>query len=51
MYTFGVPNGAPFSDFSRTFRVVVSAATGTERALVPGPDIGLDVVWMAVNYQ
>ena len=51
LHTFGVPNGSPFSDFSREFRVVVLAATGTERGLAPGTDIVLDVVRMTVNEQ
>ena len=51
LHTFGVPNGTPFRDFSREFRVVVSAATGTERVLAPGTDIVLKVVRTAVNEQ
>ena len=46
-----MPNGTPFRDFGRAFRVVVSAATGTERALAPGTDFVLEVVRMAVNEQ
>ena len=51
LHTFGVPNGTPFCVFSREFRVVVSAATATERVLAPGVDIVLEVVRMAVNEQ
>ena len=51
LYTFCVPNGTPFCDFSRARRVVVSAAKGTERAVAPGTDISLEVVRMAVNEQ
>ena len=36
LHHLGVPNWTPFCDFSRTFRGVVSAATGTERVLAPG---------------
>ena len=46
-----MPNGTPFRDFGRAFRVVVSAATGTERVLAPGIDISFEVVRMAVNEQ
>ena len=48
---FGVPNGTPFCDFSRAFRGVVSAATGTERGLAPGVEVVLEVVRMAVHEQ
>ena len=51
LHTFSVPNGNLFSDFSRELRVVVSAATGTERVLAPGTDIELEVVRMTVNEQ
>ena len=51
LHAFGVPTGTPFSNFSGEFRVVVSAATGTERVLAPGTDIVLEVVRMAVNEQ
>ena len=51
MHTFGVPNGNPFCELSREFRVVVSAATGTERVLVPGAEIVLEMVRMAVIEQ
>ena len=50
-HTFGAPNGTPFRDFSGEFHAVVSAATGTERALAPGTDIGLEVVRIALNEQ
>ena len=49
LHTFGVPSGTPVCEFGREFRVVVSAATGTERALAPGAEIVLEVVRMAVN--
>ena len=29
LHTFGVCNGTPFADFSRKFRVLVSAVTGS----------------------
>ena len=51
LHTFVVPNGTHFRDVSREFRVVISAATGTERVLAPGTDIVLEVVQMAVNEQ
>ena len=51
LHTFGVCNGTPFSDFSREFRVLVSAVTGSERVLFPGTDVVLEVVRMAVNEQ
>ena len=51
LHTFGVPNETPVRDFSREFRVVVSAATGTERFLAPGTDNVLEVVRMAVDEQ
>ena len=47
--TFGVPNEIPFCDFSREFRVVVSAAIGTDRVLATGAELVLEVVRMAVN--
>ena len=37
--------------FSREFRVLVSAVTGSERTLAPGVDVVLEVVRMAVNKQ
>lgn len=51
LHTFGVSNGTPNRYFSREFRVVSSAATGTERGLAPGIDFVLEVVPMAVNEQ
>ena len=48
LHDFGVPNGTPFCDFSRAFRGLVSAATGTDRVLAP---CVLEVVRMAVNEQ
>ena len=51
LHTFGVRNGTLFTDFSREFRVLVSAVTGSERALSPGMDVVLEVVKMAVNEQ
>ena len=51
LHTFGVPNGTPFCDFSREFRVIVSAATGTERVLAPGAEVVLEVVRLSVNAQ
>ena len=41
----------PFCDFSREFRVLVSAVTGSERTLAPGVDVVLEVVRMVVNEQ
>ena len=46
-----MPHGTPFSEFRQEFRVVVSAATGTERVLAPGAEIVLQVIRMAVNEQ
>ena len=51
LHIFEVCNGTPFSDFSREFRVLVSAVTGSERVLSPGTDVVLEVVRMAVNEQ
>ena len=51
LHTLGVCNGTPFSDFSREFRVLVSAVMGSERALSPGTDVVLKVVRMAVYEQ
>ena len=51
LHSFGVSNGTPFCEFSRAFRRVVSATTGTERVLAPGVDVVLEVVRMAVNEQ
>ena len=51
LHTFGVLNETPFCDFSREFRVVVSAATGTGRVLAPGVGIVLEVVRIAANEQ
>ena len=49
LHTFGVPSETPFCEFSREFRVVVSAVTGTEHVLEPGTEIILKVVRMVVN--
>ena len=49
LHIFGVCNGTPFSDFSREFRVLVSAVTGSERVLSPVTDVVLEVLRMAVN--
>ncbi|CAN0571839.1 unnamed protein product, partial [Laminaria digitata] len=38
-------------DFNREVRVVVSAATGTERVLAPGAEVVLEVVRLSVNEQ
>ena len=51
LHSFGVCAGTPFCDFSREFRVLVSAVTGSERTLTPGVDVVLGVVRMAVNEQ
>ena len=51
LHNFGVCTGTPFCDFSREFRVLVSAVTGSERILAPGIDVVLELVWMAVNGQ
>ena len=51
LHNFGVCTETPFCDFSREFRVVVSAATGSERTRAPGVDVVLEVVRMAVNEQ
>ena len=51
LHTSGVCTGTPFCDFSREFRVLVWAVTGSERTLAPGVDVVLDVVRMAVNEQ
>ena len=41
----------PSSDFSREFRMLISAVTGSGRVLSPGTDVVLEVVRMAVNGQ
>ena len=51
LHNFGACTGTPFCDFSREFRVLVSAVTGSERILAPGVDVVLGVVRMAVNEQ
>ena len=51
LHTFVAPNRTPFRKFSGEFRVVVSAATGTDHVLAVGTDIVLEVVRMAVNEQ
>ena len=43
--SLGLCTGTPFCDFSREFRVLVSAVTGSERTLAPGVDV------VAVNEQ
>ena len=48
---FGVCAGTPFCDFSREFRVLVPAVTGSEGTLAPGVDVVLEVVRMTVNEQ
>ena len=42
LHTFGVCNGTPLSDFSRQFRIFVSAVTGIERVLSRGGKGGWD---------
>ena len=49
LHAFGVPIWTPFCDFSREFRVVVSAATGTERVLASGAEIVVAVFRVAFN--
>ena len=51
LQNFGVCTGTPFCDFSREFRVLVSAVTGSELTLALGIDVVLEVVKMAVNEQ
>ena len=51
LHNFGVCTGTPFHDFSREFRVLVSAVTGSERTLAPKVDVVLEVVRMTVNEQ
>ena len=51
LHSFGVCTGTPFFDFSRVFRVLVSAVTGSERTLAPWVDVVLEAVRMAVNEQ
>ena len=51
LHSFGVCTGTAFGDFSREFRVLVSAVTGSERTPAPGVDVVLEVVRMAVNEQ
>ena len=51
LYNFGVCTGTPFCYFSRTFRVLVSAVTRSERVLAPGVDMVMEVVRMTVNEQ
>ena len=51
LHSFGVCMRTPFCDFSREFRVLVSAVTGSERTLASGVDVVLEVVRMAVNEQ
>ena len=51
LHSFGVCTGTPFCDFSREFRVLVLAVTGSERTLAPGVDVVLEVVRLAVNEQ
>ena len=49
LHSFGMCNGTPFSNFSRELRVLVSTATGSERASFPAPDVVLEVVRVATN--
>ena len=42
-HKFGAPRGVPFSDFSRSFRGVVSAATDSQRGLAPGVEVLLEL--------
>ena len=49
--SFGVCTGAPFCDFSRESRVLVSAVTGSERTLSPRVTAVLEVVKRAVDEQ
>ena len=49
LHTLGMCNSTPSCGFSREFRVLVSTATGSERALFLGPDVVLEVVRVAAN--
>ena len=49
LHNFGACTETPFCGFSREFRVLVSAVTGSEHTLAPGVDVVLEVVRMAVN--
>ena len=51
LHNLGVCTGTPFCDFSREFRVLVSAVTGSKHTLAPGVDVVLKVARMAVNEQ
>ena len=51
LHTFGAVNDTPFGNFSREFRVLVSAVTESEPVLVPGSDVVLEMVRMAVKEQ
>ena len=51
LHSFGVCTGTPLCDFSREVRLLVSAVTGSERALARGVDVVLEVVRMVVNEQ
>ena len=48
LHSFGVCTGTGFGDFSREFRVLVSAVTGSERTLAPGVDV---VFWRWLGWR
>ena len=49
LHNLGVSTGTPFCDVSRGFRVKLSPVSESERTLVPGVDVVLEVVRIAVN--
>ena len=51
LHNFGVPNGTLYAAYYRTFRLVVSGVTGSERALAPGLGLVLEIVNLSVNEQ
>ena len=51
LQTFGVANGTPFSDFFRSFRVVVSSVMGSEHELAPSVSAVLELVRRGVMNQ
>ena len=45
LHSFGVTNGTSFSDYFRSFRVVVSSVTGFENILAPNVCVVLALDW------
>lgn len=51
LQNFGVPDGTPFSDYLRSFRLLFSSVTGSERVLAPSVSMVVELVRQSVKRQ